>query len=88
MIIMYRIVGFSLLMGSAASLVSLAALLNVNFREIGLIAAVLASVGLGMAGTVVYYQRESLGEQFALSVVLVAAIALVLFVGAGIQWAF
>lgn len=88
MISLYKITGFCLLMGSAASLVSLAAFLEPNFREIGLLLAILASFGLGMAGAATYFLRESLGEQYPLYVVLIISIGVLLLVGGAIQWVF
>ena len=86
MIATYKITGFCLLVGSTASLVSLAARVNINFREIGLILAILASIGLGMAGTAIYFQREKLADQFPLYIILIVGLAVLLVVGGGIQW--
>ena len=86
MIALYRIVGSCLLLGSAASLVSLAAFLDKNFWEIGLILTILTSIILGIAGTVIYYQREELGKRFPLYIVLLVSTALIIIVGGSIQW--
>ena len=86
MITLYRIAGSCLLLGSAASLVSLAAFLDPNFWEIGLILMILTSIILGISGTVIYYQREELGNHFPLYIALLFSTALIIIVGSSIQW--
>ncbi|OJJ25820.1 hypothetical protein BI308_09915 [Roseofilum reptotaenium AO1-A] len=76
------------MVGSGASLISLASLLNPDFREIGFILALLMAIGQGTAGATIYYQREKLGDDFILYVVLLIGLSLVLITGGLIQWVY
>lgn len=88
MISLYRIIGLGLLIGSGASLISLASLLNQDFQEIGFILALLSAIGNGIAGAAIYYQKDKLGDTFVLYVVMLIGLCLVLIVGGMIQWVY
>lgn len=88
MISLYRIIGLGLLVGSGASFVSLASLLNQDFREIGFLLTLLFALGIGVAGAAIYYQREKLGDAFVFYIVLLIGLDIMLFMGGLIQWVY
>lgn len=85
MIQLYRVIGFFLLVASVASLVALLALLVPKLRLLFYIISLLASVGLGVAGTVIYHRKTD-DKEWILGLVFVASLATALLLGGGFQW--
>lgn len=86
MIVLYRMIGFGLILVSTASLVSLTAYLNEELRLAAFILALLTAISQGAAGMAVYYQRDRLGDSFIPYFCLILASTLALIVGGWIQW--
>ena len=85
MIQFYRVIGFFLLVAAIASLVSLLALLVNQLREPFFYLTILCSIGLGVAGTVIYYRKTD-DKEWVLALAFLAGLAIALFVGGAIQW--
>ncbi|SKB13081.1 conserved membrane hypothetical protein [Planktothrix sp. PCC 11201] len=85
MIQFYRVIGFFLLVASGASLVSLLALLITQLRELFFIISLLCSIGLGIAGTVIYYRKTD-DKEWVLGLVFIIGLATALLLGGVIQW--
>ncbi|MFM6207200.1 hypothetical protein [Planktothrix sp.] len=85
MIQLYRVVGFLLLMASTASLVSLLALLVNQLREPFFILSLVVSLGLGVAGTIIYYRKTD-DKEWVISLAFLAVLTVALLLGGSIQW--
>ncbi|MFM6453573.1 MAG: hypothetical protein ACKPH7_17365 [Planktothrix sp.] len=85
MIQLYRFVGFLLLMASTASLVSLLALLVNQLREPFFILSLVVSLGLGVAGTIIYYRKTD-DKEWVISLAFLAVLTVALLLGGSIQW--
>lgn len=85
MIQLYRFVGFLLLMASTASLVSLLALLVNQLREPFFILSLVISLGLGVAGTIIYYRKTD-DKEWVISLAFLAVLTVALLLGGLIQW--
>ena len=85
MIQIYRVVGFLLLMASTASLVSLLALLVNQLKEPFFILSLIISIGLGIAGTIIYYRKTD-DKEWVLCLLFLIGLATALFIGGLIQW--
>lgn len=86
MIQFYRIIGFFLLIASSASLASLLARLIQDLREPGFWVSLLLSLGLGIAGTVIYFTRNPEAQDWIFAGLIVVGIAVTLLIGGLIQW--
>ena len=86
MIQLYRIIGFFLLIASSASLFSLLALLINQLREPFLYLTILCSIGLGIAGTVIYYRKTDDDKEWVLGLLFIIGLGMALFIGSAIQW--
>lgn len=85
MIQLYRITGFLLLMASTASLISLLALLVTQLREPFFVLSLIISIGLGIAGTVIYYRKTD-DKEWVLGIVFIVGLTIALLLGGIIQW--
>ena len=86
MIQFYRIIGFFLLIASSASLASLLARLIQDLREPAFWISLLLSLGLGIAGTVIYFTRNPGTQDWIFTSLIVVGFAIALLVGGLIQW--
>ncbi|HEY9864744.1 MAG TPA: hypothetical protein V6D21_11265 [Candidatus Obscuribacterales bacterium] len=86
MIQLYRIVGFFLLVASSASLVSLLAILVNQLKEPFFALTLLCSIGLGVAGTVIYYRKTDDDKEWVIGLVFIVGLATALLLGGIIQW--
>lgn len=86
MIQLYRVIGFFLLVASVASFFSLLALLVDQLREPFFLLIILGSIGLGVAGTVIYYRKTDDDKEWILGLLFVVGLGLALFIGGAVQW--
>lgn len=86
MIQFYRIIGFFLLIASSASLASLLARLIQDLREPAFWVSLLLSLGLGIAGTVIYFTRNPETQDWIFTSLIIVGFAVALLVGGLIQW--
>lgn len=86
MIQFYRIIGFFLLVAGSASLASLLARLIEDLREPAFWVSIILSLGLGIAGAVVYCTRNPETQDWIFISLIVVGFAIALLIGGLIQW--
>ena len=86
MIQFYRITGFLLLIASSASLAALLARLVQDLREPAFWLAILLALGLGIAGTFLYYSHVTESKDWMFALLLLGSFAISLLIGGLIQW--
>jgi hypothetical protein len=86
MIQFYRIIGFFLLIASSASLASLLARLIPDLREPAFWVSLILSLGIGIAGTVIYCTRNPEAQDWIFTSLIVVGFAIALVIGGLIQW--
>ena len=86
MIQFYRITGFLLLIASSASLSALLARLIQDMREPAFWVTVLLALGLGIAGTIIYFTRNPESKEWVLLLALISSILAAILIGGLTQW--